>query len=201
MPRSRKYNKVYQLHIGLSGTEPPVWRRIQVPESYTFYDLHVAVQDAMGWQDYHLFEFSRTQSHHKQDYRIVSVFDEPENTTLDVKYEYATEVSIKKFLTKEKDHVLYIYDFGDGWNHVVTLEKILPREKNVRYPVCLDGALACPPEDCGSIPGYYDCIRAVRSQDNEELLAWLGDWDPEVFDPHQVKFELPGKRLKKAMDT
>ena len=188
-----------KLHIGLNGTEPMVWRRVQVPESYTCYDLHVAIQDAMGRQDYHLFEFRKAHSRRSPDYRVVSVFDEPENMPSDIKCEYATEVPIKKFLAKENDRVLYIYDFGDGWEHVVLLEKILPRDENVIYPACIDGALAGPPEDCGSIPGYYDCIKAVRNRDNKELLKWLGDWQPDIFDAQAVKFERPWLRMKKAL--
>ncbi|MBI4846551.1 MAG: plasmid pRiA4b ORF-3 family protein [Candidatus Omnitrophica bacterium] len=198
-PRPRLYKRVYQLHISLSRTQPLVWRRVQVPESYTFYDLHVAIQDAMGWQDYHLFEFTKGESGSRPDYRIVSVFDEPENMPSDIKYAYATEVPIKKLLKKERDSVLYIYDFGDGWEHIVTLEKILPRDEDIVYPVCIDGVLACPPEDCGSIPGYYDCIKAVKNRKNKELLRWLGDWRPETFDTKAVKFEPPWKRLKKAL--
>ncbi len=201
MPHPRRYNNIYQLHISLKDTDPPVWRRIQVPASYTFYDLHVAVQDAMGWLDYHLFEFTEGEIGRKADYRIVSIFDEPGEMPPEIKYEYATEVPMKKLLKKEGDGVLYCYDFGDGWEHTVTLEKILPREENIAYPICLDGALAGPPEDCGSISGYYDCIAAVKNQDNKELLRWLGDWNPESFDPKAVAFELPWKRMKKALEA
>ena len=74
------------------------------------------------------------------------------------------------------------------------------KDAKIKYPVCLDGEMTCPPEDCGSIPGYYRCIEALKNQDNEEgLLDWLGDWQPDNFDPKNVKFENPKQRLKRAL--
>ncbi len=202
MPYPRRFKRVYQLHIRLKGIKPSVWRRIQVPENYTFYDLHVAIQDAMGWEDCHLFEFTKGKIKFRPAYRIISIFDESEMIDSDIKWEFATEVSMKKLLKKEQDSILYTYDFGDDWQHLITLEKILPWQNSMKYsPACVDGELACPPEDCGSIPGYYDCIAAVKNQDNEELLRWLGDWQPENFDPKQVKFERPWERAKKALES
>ncbi len=200
MPYARRYKDVYQLRISLDHTDPEVWRRIQVPGSYTFYDLHVAIQDAMGWLDYHLFEFNEKQAGFRANYRIVSVFDEPEEMSFDVGWDYATEVPIKKLFKAEQDTVLYRYDFGDNWEHSVTLEKILPREKGIKYPICVDGALAGPPEDCGSIPGYYKCVAAVKDKNNEMLQRWVGDWKPESFSPKDVKFETPLKRMEIALD-
>jgi hypothetical protein len=82
----------------------------------------------------------------------------------------------------------------------VTLEKILPRESKKKYPVCLEGKLACPPEDCGGIHGYYQCIEALKKRDNSDgLLTWLGSWRPDRFDPKKVKFYSPRQRLKLAL--
>jgi hypothetical protein len=83
----------------------------------------------------------------------------------------------------------------------VLLERIFKREPNIKYPRCLDGKLACPPEDCGSIPGYYDCIEAIKNRDNSEgLLTWLGRWKPYNFNPKLVKFENPRSRFKETLE-
>jgi hypothetical protein len=199
LPRRRSFKNVYQFKITLRGTKPPIWRRIQVPDSYTFYDLHVAIQDAMGWQDYHLHMFELNDKDARGGcIRIESPFTEPdfeeEGTML------TTEAPIKSFFKKLKDRVLYTYDYGDGWQHDVVLEKIVAREPRKAYPACLAGELACPPEDCGGVYGYYQCVKAIENKDNSDgLLAWLGRWKPDKFDPQRVKFENPRSRLKVGM--
>jgi len=98
------------------------------------------------------------------------------------------------------DQAIYTYDYGDGWEHEVVFEGRYPKERGKKYPVCLAGELAGPPEDCGGIPGYYDCIEALRKRDNSEgLLDWLGRWRPDRFEPTKVKFWSPLRRLKLAL--
>jgi hypothetical protein len=96
----------------------------------------------------------------------------------------------------------YEYDFGDGWKHSVTLEAIVARQDGRKYPVCVAGARACPPEDCGGPPGYDNLLAAIRDpdhEDHESVLEWLGGrFDPERFDPSRVKFDDPRKRWKLA---
>ena len=96
----------------------------------------------------------------------------------------------------------YLYDYGDDWNHTVKLEGYIHREKNIKYPICIDGARACPPEDCGGVRGYYNVIETLSDPghyDYEDMIKWAGkDWDPEKFSPSEVKFENPYKRWKYA---
>jgi hypothetical protein len=195
-PRRRPFKKVIQLRIVLAGTSPPVWRRIQVPESYTFYDLHVAIQNAMGWTDSHLHMFEIPTD---QGERHLIRIDCPPFLDPDIGEEpsiYGTEVPIKDYLSEKGDKARYIYDFGDDWIHNVTVEDVLPKDGRRRYPACLDGELACPPEDCGAVPGYYDCIRALKKRDNSQgQLTWLGRWRPDRFNPKTVVFESPRKRF------
>lgn len=197
IPKNRPFKNVYQFKITLLGTDPPVWRRILIPESYTFYDLHVAIQDAMGWQDYHLHCFVFKIKLPIGGHRIIRIecpFSEPDLFG-DEEELYTTEVPLKRFFVNVKDKTLYEYDYGDGWEHEIVLEDILPKREKVKYPVCLAGELACPPEDCGGVPGYYDCIEAIKNQDNsDDRLDWLGDWAPDNFNPDEVKFEEPRKR-------
>ena len=95
----------------------------------------------------------------------------------------------------------YLYDLGDGWSHKVELEAIAQRESKTKYPRCLDGARACPPEDCGGPFGYERLCTALADPasvdgDTEELLEWFADYDPEAFDPAKVKFHSAARRLK-----
>jgi hypothetical protein len=185
---------MFQLKITLEETDPPVWRRILVPGRYTFYDLHVAIQNAMGWTDSHLHLFEISRGGGNKPTIIECPFSEPE--FVGEKILYTTDYFVRDYLKKAGDLIQYEYDFGDCWRHKILLERTIQKAPKEKYPQCLDGLLACPPEDCGSVRGYYDCIRALKEQDDAEgLLDWLGDWVPDHFDPEEVIFESPRKRL------
>jgi hypothetical protein len=194
---SKKTNSIYQFKITLKDIKPKIWRRIQVPEKYSFWDLHVAIQDAMGWDDYHLHQFEiinpKTM---KKD--IIGIPDEewPEDTIS------GAEVKIAKYFLTPKDKAIYEYDFGDGWEHEVILEKILPEESNIKYPKCIAGERACPPEDCGGTWGYSDLLEIIANPEHEEYnerMEWIGDeFNPEKFAPEEVEFDDPKERWKIA---
>jgi hypothetical protein len=200
VPTKKPFKSIYQFKITLLETDPPIWRRIQVPEYYTFYELHLAIQNAMGWLDSHLHMFE-VKDKRGRDGKMrlecpVCIEDISEE-----EFFLTTEVPIKRYFKKTGDRAYYVYDFGDNWEHDVSLEKILPKEPKRKYPICLDGKLACPPDDCGSIPGYYECVEAVKKRDNTEgLLTWLGRWKPYNFNPKLVKFENPRSRLKETLE-
>jgi len=212
VPRRRRFTNVFQLKCTLLHTKPPVWRRLQVPEYYTFYDLHVAIQDAMNWLDYHFHCFIIPGI---GTFEEISHIECPwwEPWEMDEDWLITNEVPIKDYLRKPSDRTIYRYDYGDNWEMSVSLEKILPKTKNAAYPVCIGGKLAAPPEDCGSIPGYYQCIEAFEAadelkkrsdeEDKEELwdlLVWLGDWNPYEFDPEKIRFDSPRERFIMALD-
>jgi len=204
IPKKRPFSNVYQLKITLCDTRPAVWRRILVPESYTFYDLHVAIQNAMGWTDSHLHCFEKRELGSKRYNRPLLVIDctyAAEEYAREVPTLYDTETTISHAFKEENDSITYVYDFGDNWEHDVVLEKILPKKLNKKYPVCLDGRLASPPEDCGSIPGYYECIKATKSRGDKEFKEWVGDWNPKHFDPKEIFFENPRKRFLETMEV
>ena len=202
IPRKRPFNKVYQFKITLMETKPPVRRRILVPESYTFYDLHVAIQDVMGWTDSHLHCFEKRNS--RTRYGDFEVRIDCTYATDEYKHEgnivYDTETPITDYFKKKHDKLFYTYDFGDNWEHELVLEDILSKDTKKKYPICLDGKLACPPEDCGSIPGYYQCIQAIKDKKDKELLEWIGDWDSEHFDPKEIVFQNPRDRFLETME-
>ncbi len=192
----KKFEKVYQFKITLKGIKPAIWRRIQVPETYNFWDLHVAIQDAMGWEDYHLHEFLITHPKTKEKVNIGIPDEESKIWGQEIIPEHKQKIA--KWFTMENKVAEYTYDFGDDWKHKIQLEKILPRDKNTNYPVCIAGKRACPPEDCGGEWGYVDLIEAIEDPDHpehEEMLEWAGeDFDPDYFDINDVEFEDPDKR-------
>ncbi|MHC1576773.1 MAG: plasmid pRiA4b ORF-3 family protein [Methanosarcinaceae archaeon] len=196
-----KFDRVYQYKITLAGIKPPIWRRIQVPETYTFWDLHVAIQDAMGWLDRHLHIFLVVDPSTNMRREIgtpTKMYDEYDETIPGWEHKIADYFSLKHPKTD------YEYDFGDSWGHKIQLEKILPREKGIDYPVCIKGKRACPPEDCGGVWGYKELLEAIKDpkhDEHREMLEWVGgDLDPEHFDVKEVRFDDPGKRLKEAME-
>ena len=210
MPSKQRQKAILQFKVRLEGINPSVWRRLQVPDTYSFWDFHVAIQDAMGWWDYHLHEFmpgshsiySRSQSEIK-----IGIPDD-EFGIRDI--ESGWEIPLVEYFQKPGDLCSYLYDFGDSWHHTITLEGIMLAEPRAHYPKCLDGENACPPEDCGGIPGYEQMLVVLNDPEDDEYkntIEWLkemveGDqpFDPSYFDAEKVKFDNPKKRLKTMLE-
>jgi hypothetical protein len=194
----KKSNLIYQFKITLKDIKPTIWRRIQVPKTYTFWELHVAIQDAMGWNDCHLHEFKLINPLTDTEINIGIPDEEYED------YEVlpSWKQKIANYFILENQGVNYIYDFGDYWKHRITLEKMLPKEKNITYPRCIEGRRACPPEDCGGPYNYNDFLESIRNpndEQHEEMLEWVGgEFDSEHFDPNKVTFDNPAERFKIA---
>jgi len=200
--RRRQPDLVHQFLIVLAGTDPLVWRRIQVPDSYSFWDLHVAIQDATGWLDYHLHEFRLFD---EASQSLVSVGIPTGEEEADRPVAAGWEMSVTKYLEDQGWHTppaLYAYDFGDDWEHVVMYEGISEADDSSSYPRCVDGAGRCPPEDCGGIHGYREFLTIISDpthEERDERLAWAGGpFDPRAFDPAAVRFDDPRKRWQKA---
>ena len=177
-----------------------IWRRIQVPENYSFWDLHVAIQDAMGWLDYHLHLFRIRREH----VPIPLEIGIPDDYAIegDPEIQAGWEVPITDLFHTVGDTADYTYDFGDGWHHKIILEGILLRRKGQKYPKCNAGARACPPEDCGGIHGYYqvlDVLADPNDEGHESMLEWLGGkYNPREFARGKIKFDNPTIRWKRA---
>ena len=176
---------VYQLKITLLGTKPPIWRRLLVPSNSTFENLHRALQIAMGWQDYHLHQFTAGRRH-------IGVPD-PDARATGMHIENERKVRLSDAIPETGSKILYTYDFGDSWDHSIVLEKVLPWDPTTAYPVCLGGKLAGPPEDCGGIPGFYNLLETLADPDSEEhesMLTWVGEgYDPKAFSIDDVNKE------------
>ncbi len=184
-------SKIIQLKITLTYSKPATWRRIAVPSDYSFFDLHVAIQDAFGWYDQHLHQFFTDSpfKRNSQYERIALPLPDDEEDVIDER-----KVKISKYLSKPGDVMFYEYDFGDSWEHQILVENILPAEAGAEYPVCLAGKRACPPEDCGGIWGYDELLEIIRDPTHEEykrMTEWLdGSFDPEEFNIDRINQSL-----------
>lgn len=194
----------YQFKITLKGSKPPIWRRVQVPEDYSLYDLHIAIQDSFPWGDYHLHEFS-TVALKGAEQKFYGFPDFDNGDWREVVRDWTVKIG-DVFQIGGNKALNYTYDFGNDWEHRVELEKILLTGKGIKYPCCLDGRRTCPPEDCGGYPGYEDMLKILQDPRHEEykdMCNWLAidagsEYDPEYFDPREVEFRDPKKELKMA---
>ncbi len=173
--------QVYQFKVTLRGLRPPVWRRFQVADDLTFFELHHVVQQVMGWYGGHLHLFD-LGGFHIADAELLA---EGWNDGADEQ-----KARLKRYIKQPGQKLRYEYDFGDDWEHELLLEKILPAEADVHYPRCLKGKRACPPEDCGGVWGYADLLAAMVDENHPEremYEEWLEDeFDPEAFDLEAV---------------
>jgi hypothetical protein len=190
MPRTKRPTDrvVYQIKVTLRGSKPPIWRRFQVASDTSLVQLHRILQCVMGWEDYHMHQFIvGGVTYGNAD--MMEDFDTVDEKT----------VTLDKIVRREKFKFIYEYDFGDGWEHELLVEKILPVEEGKTYPVCLTGKRACPPEDCGGIWGYSGFLEAVQDPahpEHEEMLDWVGgEFDPAAFDLQEVNAELKAIKL------
>lgn len=192
-----------QLLIVLVGADPLVWRRIQILDNYSFWDLHVAIQDAMGWEDRHLHEFTLIDPNNSRVKRIGI----PDDEMPDLRPCLAGwRVSVRRYLRPHVDPIRYRYDFGDDWSHTLDVEGFLPVDDGVEgaYPRCVDGAGACPPEDVGGVHGYGAFLEIIRTRSHPEhrrMLEWAGGrFDPHAFRADSIKFDDPDERFAMAFD-
>ena len=185
---SRSVAPIYQLKVTLEGIHPAIWRRVQVPADITLQKLHRALQAVMGWEDYHLHEFAIGD----REFGMLDP-DFPEDGPEDERW-----VRLNRLVDRQGARFYYRYDFGDDWSHRLDLETILPRDPEAHYPRCLEGKRACPPEDVGGTPGYYEFLAVLRDPDDpehEHMVAWSGgNFDPERFDLEAVNEAL--RRLR-----
>jgi hypothetical protein len=182
---------VYQFYIELHQSDPLVWRSIVVPADYTFYELHMAIQGAFGWENRHLFQFSESGFSDRTSYGVPEEEIDADRVTID-----ARTTRVSNVLKKEGQTYCYIYDFGDDWEHRLTLEKIVA--ENTAAPFCLDGSGACPPEDVGGMHGYQEMLAILKTPRHPEragYIEWLGLVAGEKWDPAFCSIREANKRL------
>lgn len=179
-------NTIYQLKIILADIDPPIWRRL-LTKDCSLAKLHHLIQVSMGWDDAHLHQFEFGENYFGNLRQWEGGWDEPEiGDERKVKLSEIVAQRVKKFV--------YEYDMGDSWRHTITVEKVLPAEAGAPYPRCIEGARACPFEDCGGTWGYVTFLEAIRDPKHEqhgEMLEWIGgEFDPEAFDLQAVNKQL-----------
>lgn len=179
-------SRIFELEISLLDIKPRIWRRIAVPHDIKLNHLHYIIQIVFGWTDSHLHGFTADDG---------TIYSQPDPYSgeldgfLDEKKAKLTDL-----VTGEKESFMYQYDFGDNWIHIAKVTKTYAPAEGVKYPVCLAGKRACPPEDIGGIWGYENLCKALKDPDNEEyedILEWMGDdFDPEQFDINEINMQL-----------
>ncbi|MDR2797738.1 MAG: plasmid pRiA4b ORF-3 family protein [Treponema sp.] len=181
---TKEPKSLFILRISLETISPQIWRRVQVPGSFTLGDLHRVIQDGMGWDNDHLHIFTL----HTMQYGPVSLMDD-----LDMNDE--DEYSLDELGLRDKQRFQYTYDFGDTWQHQILVSKIIPAagcsDIDKQYACCLSGKRACPPEDSGGPYGYGELLETLKAsvthkQQLPEWLAWLRDFDPDYFSLDEV---------------
>jgi Plasmid pRiA4b ORF-3-like protein len=184
-------NKILQLKIDLAFIRPTITRTVFVPDDYSFYQLHHVIQICMGWANYHLFAFR------EKEY-IIEIPNEFGNDDLGFGRRFKKidprNIFLSEYFNAEKVKIKYEYDFGDSWEHLITLQKISEPEKGKIYPVCVKAKRNCPPEDCGGFPGYMHIVEMMqkpKSREYKEMVEWLGGkYYPEEIDIETINDNL-----------
>ncbi|MBN1143976.1 MAG: plasmid pRiA4b ORF-3 family protein [Bacteroidales bacterium] len=186
---------LHQLTISLDGFEPEIWRSSKINSNSTFEDLHVVIQIVMGWENYHLYEF--------RNKNFVIGIEPDEDSFADLDLIPADTIKIADVLPRKRSNIMYTYDFGDSWDHKIVVEEIF-RDEIILNPVCIAGAMNCPPEDCGGIWGYSELLEIIRNKKHPEhkgVMEWLGGYfDPQYFnlkDINNILSKLKRRRQKK----
>ena len=165
--------RLYEVQVSLRGNVIPVTRNIVLSNDTPLYDLHFVIQAVMGWDDCHLHMFIGTDG---AEYGNPDILDD-----MDV-YDEGS-VAVRDLLRHTSNSFRYFYDFGDGWDHDVTLIRAHDDEDSGSIgALCVAGSGACPPEDCGGIGGYARCVDAMSNPSGDydhEWLAWVRARMPE----------------------
>lgn len=170
--------KVFQLKITIKESKPPIWRRILIHPDTLLVDVHRILQSTMGWTNSHLHLFSDGMfSYAPKEFEV----EDTKNSRT---------VKLSRLINREEDRMTYEYDFGDGWEHVIILEKIIEVDEKEHIPRCIGGKRHCPPEDVGGVWGYEDFLKTLsnpKDPDYEDMMLWSGgEFDPDFFDPDEI---------------
>lgn len=178
---------VYQIKVGLRGAKPPIWRRLEVPADISLARLHSVIQVAFDWDDSHLHMFE-------------TPYGEFGVANAELGHRAEAPVTLEQVAEGARSKIRYIYDFGDGWEHDILVEKVLDRDETAGYPRCTGGRRAAPPEDCGGVWGYADLAEILADPahpEHEDRLEWLGLDDATQFDPADFDAEAVTRALSR----
>jgi prevent-host-death family protein len=171
-------SSIFQLRVQLEDVRPTVWRRLMVPADMTLGNLHAILQVAFGWRNTHLHQFEVSDARYGMP--------DPDDVC-DLRSE--SDVTLSD-VAGEGSQLRYVYDLGDDWRHDILVETVGPAEAGARYPRCVAGAGAGPPEDVGGPAGFREFLDAVADRGHPEhtqYLEWIGgDFDPSRFDLKEI---------------
>ena len=176
--------KIYKLKITLNDIKPKIWREFQVNESIYLDSLHEIIQIVMGWEDCHLYEFSKDGEK----------FGLPDPDGWGEPVTKASSTKLNAVLGKKKEKLDYLYDFGDGWTHTIKVIEIMDEGA---WPFCLSGERACPPEDVGGVWGYAEFLETISDPEDPEYESML-EWVGEEFNPEKIDLEEINDNLKRV---
>lgn len=187
---------VARLHIRLADTDPAIWRRIDMPVETSLKMVHDSIQAAMGWLDYHLLHFEAGDRR----------YGVPDPEWPDDRMYAAKTAKLKTLIDRGITMFDYIYDMGDNWHHIITIEDIRTGDANVKYPRYVDGERRAPPEDCGGTPGFetfLDAITSPKHPEHAEVVEWHHDcyghaFDPETIDEREVQWYIAQLAKRRA---
>jgi len=182
------------LRVSLNDIEPEIWRVIEITVDDTLGGLHDVLIGAMGWEDSHLHSFMVGDETYSTVYETLETIGGDEEN-----------ITISEALPKVGSSIRWLYDWGDGWKHTITVEEVGAVQPGVTYPVLYDGARACPPEDCGGAYIYMEILRMLDDPhyrpevvDRDEIMPWLGpDFDPDVFHTTRAQWQMRNPHPKK----
>lgn len=175
--------QIARIRISLNHIAPEIWRRVEVPLGTHFKGLHDVIQAAMGWQDYHLFEFRIAEKRYgipegKWDREILQ----------------AKSIKLAVLVSKGVNRFDYVYDFGDDWEHTIAIESVVDADPALKYPRFVAGARRAPPEDVGGPPGFFDFLEAMvnpKHSEHRHLVEWYGKpYDPDDLDLLNLRLRL-----------
>lgn len=184
---------IYQIKVTLNDSKPPIRRRVLVEDTTTLSKLHTILQTVMGWTDSHLHQFIINDE----------FYGEPDDEFSDIEVKNEKRYLLNQFIDRKGFKFIYEYDFGDSWEHTLLVEAILPIEKGAFYPRCIEGKRACPPEDVGGVWGYEDFLKVIanpKDPEYDEMIEWIGGFDPERFNLEYVNEGLRHPRRARMDD-
>ncbi len=179
--KTSKKLPVYQLKVTIKDLQPPVWRRVQVTSDLTLADLHTIIQAIMGWEGNHLYSFEAAGTEYGKP------------TQDGLRHFESDQIELRQIISGSTLKLTYVYGHGDDWQHEILVEKVMPHNSEISYPICLQGERACPPDDCGGISGYrelLEILQVTQHPEYKERLEGAGPIDPEAFDLEHVNQQL-----------
>ncbi len=211
---------IHTIRIKLEHSNPPIWRSVAVPSDLTLRDLHDVIQIVMGWGNEHLYQFTvpgkRLVS--EEMARLIPIpgldfssmkanspkrhFGPDAGNPLYGDEEDDASVTLAQVCPKDKSEMTYLYDFGDSWKHLIHVQKITPPNPDKKYPLCVEGQMACPPEDCGGIWGYANLIKNLaKAKRNPRVYEEISERFHDGFDSEQFDIEKVNKRLAACYES